>query len=118
MESLEARLEDATSAVDSKPEDAADRVSKDEASATRLPPPRHLLLWGIIAVVAAITLVAYGIEHRRDQQASVQERTQEQAVPTVSVITPQKGVASQELALPGDIQAWYETPSMLASAAT
>ena len=86
MESLEARLEDATSAVDSKPEDAADRVSKDEASATRLPPARHLRLWGIIAVVAAITLGAYGIEHRRDQQAAFQEWTQEQAVPTVSVI--------------------------------
>jgi RND family efflux transporter MFP subunit len=110
MESTEARFEDSARPAESKSEDASGRVSRDEASLTRLPLPRHLRLWGIIAVVAAITLAAYGIEHRRDQQTSVQQWTQQQAVPTVSVISPQKGVISQELTLPGDIQAWYETP--------
>ena len=74
------------------------------------PPPRHLRLWGLLALVAAIGAAAYGIEHRRSDDASVQQWTQQQAVPTVAVITPQKGDADQKLTLPGDIEAWYAAP--------
>ena len=36
--------------------------------------------------------------------------TQEQAIPTVAVITPRAGAATQRLVLPGTVQAWYEAP--------
>ena len=36
--------------------------------------------------------------------------TQEQAVPTVAVITPRAGASTQRLVLPGTVQAWFEAP--------
>ena len=82
----------------------------DETAAPASPPPRRLRLWGLLALVAAIGAAAYGIEHRRSDEASVQQWTQQQAVPTVAVITPTKGDVDQKLTLPGDIQAWYAAP--------
>ena len=90
---------DETNAPDHRPEDP-----------TAPPQPRHLRLWGVLALVAAIGAAANGIAHRRNEEASVQQWTQQQAVPTVAVITPQKGDADQKLTLPGDVQAWYAAP--------
>ena len=36
--------------------------------------------------------------------------TQEQAIPTVALISPQHGAATQRMVLPGTVQAWYEAP--------
>ncbi len=85
--------------------DAGRQGAKDAA-----PPPRGLRVWGLLALVAAIGAATYGIVHRRSDEASVQQWTQQQAIPTVAVITPQKGDSNQNLTLPGDIQAWYEAP--------
>jgi RND family efflux transporter MFP subunit len=74
------------------------------------PPPRNLRRIGVIAVVAAIAIAAFGILQRRSHEAEVTQWTQEQAVPTVAVITPRAGAATQRLVLPGTVQAWYETP--------
>jgi RND family efflux transporter MFP subunit len=89
-------------------DEAIAAAPKPNAATKPEPPPRHLLLWGLLALVAAIGAAVYGIEHRRSDEASVQQWTQQQAVPTVAVITPQKGDVDQKLMLPGDIQAWYE----------
>ena len=47
---------------------------------------------------------------RRSHEAEVTQWTQEQAIPTVAVITPKTGATSQRLVLPGTVQAWYEAP--------
>ena len=36
--------------------------------------------------------------------------TQEQAIPTVALISAQHGAATQRMVLPGTVQAWYEAP--------
>jgi RND family efflux transporter MFP subunit len=90
---------------------AADHGPKGATNPPPSRPPRHLRLWGLLALVAAIGAAAYGIEHRRSDEASVQQWTQQQAVPTVAVITPTKGDVDQKLTLPGDIQAWYQAPT-------
>jgi multidrug efflux pump subunit AcrA (membrane-fusion protein) len=74
------------------------------------PPPRNLRRVGVIAVLAAIAIAAFGIFQRRSHEAEVAQWTREQAIPTVAVITPRAGAATQRLVLPGTVQAWYEAP--------
>ena len=74
------------------------------------PPPRNLRRIGVIAVLAAIAIAAFGILQRRSHDAEVRQWTQEQAVPTVAVVTPRAGASTQHLVLPGTVQAWYEAP--------
>ena len=74
------------------------------------PPPRNLRRIGVIAVLAAIAIAAFGILQRRSHEAEVAQWTQEQAIPTVAVINPRAGAATQRLVLPGTVQAWYEAP--------
>jgi RND family efflux transporter MFP subunit len=61
-------------------------------------------------MVAAISIAALGILERRSHEAEVKQWTQEQAVPSVAVITPKVGATTQNLVLPGTVQAWYEAP--------
>jgi RND family efflux transporter MFP subunit len=75
-----------------------------------MPPPRNLRRIGLIALAAAIVIAVFGIMERRGHEAEVARWTQEQAVPTVAVITPQPGAMGESLVLPGTVQAWYETP--------
>src|SRR3984957_8377653 len=74
------------------------------------PLPRNLRRIGLIAVLAAIAIAAFGILERRSHEAEVTQWTREQAIPTVAVITPMTGPTSQRLVLPGTAQAWYEAP--------
>jgi RND family efflux transporter MFP subunit len=73
-------------------------------------PPRNLRRIGLIAVLAAIAIAGFGILQRRSHEAEVVQWTKEQAIPTVAVITPRAGAATQRLVLPGTVQAWYEAP--------
>ena len=83
----------------------------DHPSVHQTPPlPRNLRRIGLIAVLAAIAIAAFGILERRSHEAEVTQWTQEQAIPTVAVITPKTGATSQRLVLPGTVQAWYEAP--------
>ena len=77
------------------------------------PPSRPLkgLRWiGLFAVLVAIGVVAGGILERRSHENDVTKWTDEQAIPTVAVIAPKKGPATQSLVLPATVQAWYEAP--------
>jgi RND family efflux transporter MFP subunit len=77
---------------------------------TPIPPPRNLRRIGLLAAAVAIAIAVFGILQRRTHEAEVTQWTQEQAMPTVAVITPQAGTSTQRLVLPGTVQAWYETP--------
>jgi len=74
------------------------------------PPPRNLGRIGVIAILAAVAIAALGIFQRRSHEAEVRQWTQEQAIPTVTAITPRAGVSTQHLLLPGTVQAWFEAP--------
>lgn len=73
-------------------------------------PLKGLRLMGILAVLVAIGVVAGGILERRNHETDVTKWTNEQAIPTVSIIKPTAGPAKQTLVLPATVQAWYEAP--------
>jgi RND family efflux transporter MFP subunit len=85
-------------------------TAEHHAPPPKLPPPRNLRGIGLLVLFAAIAIAAFGILQRRSHEAEVRQWTQEQAVPTVAVITPRAGASTQHLVLPGTVQAWFEAP--------
>jgi RND family efflux transporter MFP subunit len=85
-------------------------AAEDHKSSEGTAPPRNLRRFGLLAVVAAVAVAAFGILQRRSHEAEVAQWTEQQAIPTVAVITPRTGEAAQRLVLPGTVQAWYEAP--------
>jgi RND family efflux transporter MFP subunit len=85
-------------------------AAEDRKSTEATARPRNLRRFGLLAVIAAIAVAAFGMLQRRGHEAEVAQWTEQQAVPTVAVITPRTGEAVQRLVLPGTVQAWYEAP--------
>ncbi|HUN73393.1 MAG TPA: efflux RND transporter periplasmic adaptor subunit [Steroidobacteraceae bacterium] len=65
---------------------------------------------GLIAAAVAILIAVVGILGRFLHERSVAHWTDAQAVPTVQLLTPERGVTGLETVLPGNIEAWYEAP--------
>src|SRR5271163_465138 len=89
-----------------------DHRPQQETTSTSTPSrqPRNLRRVALVAVAAAIIIAVFGILQRRSHEAEVKQWTQEQAIPTVAVITPRQGASVQRLVLPGTVQAWNEAP--------
>ncbi len=71
---------------------------------------RHLRLYGSIAFAIFLGLAIFGIASRKHAQSELTRETNETAVPTVAVIKPMGGTATQTLVLPGDVEPWYWAP--------
>jgi len=65
---------------------------------------------GVWVLVVAVVAVSFGIISRSRSETRLEHWTTEQSVPTVAIVVPKRGVAGQELVLPGDIEAFYEAP--------
>jgi RND family efflux transporter MFP subunit len=76
-------------------------------SENRLQGRKLLPLCGAVLVIGA---VAWGIWSRNSAEAALVKVTDDEALPTVSVITAAAGPADEALVLPGTVQAEYETP--------
>ncbi len=61
----------------------------------------------LLLVVAAIAVAYSGITGRRHDEEKLKQWTQERAISSVAVVTPQSGGESRELVLPGDVDAFY-----------
>jgi RND family efflux transporter MFP subunit len=66
----------------------------------------RLFLTGLAAIVIAF----FGINSRQKSEADLAQWTNAQAVPTVEVALPERGLGQQQLVLPGNVEAWYEAP--------
>jgi membrane fusion protein, multidrug efflux system len=60
-----------------------------------------------LLVIAAIAVAYTGITQRRDDAENLKRWTQEQAIPTVALVTPQRGGEARDLVLPGNVNAYY-----------
>jgi RND family efflux transporter MFP subunit len=81
------------------------------------PPPapsKPLSRWGLIGLAAAVLvlgIVIYsGIHERAQAESTLGVSTERAAVPTVNIVQPSSGAQSQEIVLPGNTQAFNDTP--------
>jgi len=63
---------------------------------------------GLILIVVLLGLAFWGVSTRAKALAVVTKETRELAVPTVSVVTPERGAPQEEITLPGSIQAFTD----------
>ena len=84
-------------------------------SPTRSPKPRRVLLFLGVFAVGAIGLAVSGITDRAKSRQEVAAWTNEQAVPTVRLVSPERGPDQQDLVLPGNVAA-FTTGSLFARA--
>jgi RND family efflux transporter MFP subunit len=70
------------------------------------------VIWMILAVVAAIivVIVVSGITARYASQRTLEKQTAVASIPSVNVIYPAASTLSSEIALPGNTQAFTDTP--------
>jgi RND family efflux transporter MFP subunit len=83
--------------------------SQPNAAAAQGRSRRGWLVGGAIFLLFAGVLV-YGIVDRMHTSAALRGETAALAVPTVSVVTPQRGAPLQELVLPGNVQPFTQSP--------
>jgi RND family efflux transporter MFP subunit len=65
---------------------------------------------GIVLLIVALLAVAWGIYSRHHSDSQLATWTQDQAIPTVTVIQPKATGASGALVLPGNVQALNSAP--------
>ncbi len=65
---------------------------------------------GIFVAVALLVAIAYGLHLRSTSEKSLSIATEEAAIPSVSVVHPVEGSKADDLALPGSVQAFTDTP--------
>jgi RND family efflux transporter MFP subunit len=76
-------------------------------------PPRkrgRLLLCGVGALAAAIATAVYGVTDRSYSEDRLVHLTEQEAIPTVNVVHPVRGVTGQQIVLPGTVDAWFQAP--------
>ncbi|HEY0683557.1 MAG TPA: efflux RND transporter periplasmic adaptor subunit [Steroidobacter sp.] len=71
---------------------------------------RALRRAGIVIAVIAIVIVVSGIGMRVSDHRELSEWTEEQAIPTVAVVTPTNGDAAARIELPGRLEALSRAP--------
>jgi membrane fusion protein (multidrug efflux system) len=86
-------------------------------SPIRSPKPLRVLLFLAVFAVGAIGLAVTGITDRAKSRQEVATWTNEQAVPTVHLVRPERGPDQQDLVLPGNVAAFSTAPFSLAQAA-
>ncbi|GLQ45134.1 RND transporter MFP subunit [Dyella lipolytica] len=77
---------------------------------TQKPSKHGLRLTGLVVGVVLVAVVVIGLITRATQASSLKTWTNEQAVPTVSVIVPEPGKTGPVLDLPGRLEAFTRAP--------
>jgi len=73
--------------------------------------PRRSRIYVAAAALALLALVIYsGIHSRAVAEARLEQQTEQAAIPTVDVVFPREGAPTQEIVLPGNTQAFSDSP--------
>jgi RND family efflux transporter MFP subunit len=73
-------------------------------------PGQHIGRYALILLVVAILLAVWGVVSRVTARNRLGKETNEEAIPVVIVQKPDHSPPSQELVLPGNVQAFVEAP--------
>ncbi|HSY08179.1 MAG TPA: efflux RND transporter periplasmic adaptor subunit [Steroidobacteraceae bacterium] len=82
----------------------------DAAKNTPSEPPSHIVRYAWIALGVALILAAWGIISRVHARSQLAKETTAEAVPQVTTLKPGRSPASEDLVLPGSVQAFIEAP--------
>jgi RND family efflux transporter MFP subunit len=74
------------------------------------PNPRKIARYAIIAGVIALLLAIWGVVERVRARSALAKETASEALPIVITTNPMRSPASEELVLPGSVQAFIEAP--------
>src|ERR1700683_1154813 len=95
--------------------DTAKAIETSPAEGSQTKPPQRkvprsgLIVLGATALVVAMVVV-FGIHSRVAAETRLQQATLQAAIPSVNVVHPQPGDRAQELVLPGNTQAFIDSP--------
>src|SRR5258708_34600235 len=84
--------------------------SSDEFRPPLGPGRRTGILLAAAAFAALAFLIYSGIHSRAAAESRLKERTEEAAIPSVTVVFPREGAPTQEIVLPGNTQAFSDAP--------
>ena len=73
-------------------------------------PPAHIARYAWIALVVALILAAWGIISRVHARSTLAKDTSGEGIPQVRTLKPGRSPASEDLVLPGNVQAFFEAP--------
>lgn len=71
---------------------------------------KSTLVVGIILMALLCAAIVYGVRSRATAENKLKHSTEEAAIPSVNIIHPSGGSAAQEIVLPGNTQAFTDTP--------
>jgi RND family efflux transporter MFP subunit len=60
--------------------------------------------------IGAVIIASIGISSREREEGDLARLTQQEAIPAVEVVAPERGTSGQHLVLPGEVRAWYSAP--------
>jgi RND family efflux transporter MFP subunit len=86
----------------------ADADASRAASSTENPGGIRTI--GIFVTVALLVAIVYGLHLRSASEKGLSVATEEAAIPSVNVVHPIPGSKADDLALPGSVQAFTDTP--------
>jgi len=72
--------------------------------------PRGRGTLGILCAVALVAVIAWGLHVRAANEATVTHATEAAAILSVNVVHPTEGSKADDLALPGNVEAFTDTP--------
>ena len=84
-------------------------ISKLSPGTRSTPAWRIAIVLGILATLIALGILR-GIGSRVEAQATLHEIAKKSAIPVVEIVHPKPSAQAQEIALPGNTQAFNDTP--------
>jgi RND family efflux transporter MFP subunit len=89
-------------------------IVRENPQDSATPPParrsrRGVAILGIAVLILGVGIY-FGIRSRVNAETRLAETTTEDAVPTVNIIHPTAGAPNEEIVLPGNVQAFTDTP--------
>jgi RND family efflux transporter MFP subunit len=97
-------------AIDATKATATSAAETSEAKPPQGKFPKGALVTLAVAGFVVVIVVVFGIYSRVAAEARLQQATSQAAIPSVVVAHPQPGDRSQELVLPGNTQAFIDSP--------
>jgi RND family efflux transporter MFP subunit len=82
----------------------------EHATKTSSKPPAHIARYAWIALVVALIFAVWGVISRVHSRSKLATDTNTEAIPQVTTLKPARSPASENLVLPGNVQAFFEAP--------